>query len=44
MQNTPQMITPNLWFNGNAGEAADFYVSVFPDSHINATENYPNNA
>ncbi len=25
-------ITPNLWFDQNAEEAADFYVSVFPDS------------
>ena len=34
-------ITPNLWFNGNAQEAVDFYVSVFPDSKITATEYYP---
>lgn len=27
-------ITPNLWFDGNAREAAEFYVSIFPDSHI----------
>lgn len=27
-------IVPNLWFDGNAEEAADFYVSVFPDSKI----------
>lgn len=27
-------ITPNLWFDGNAKEAVDFYVSVFPDSKI----------
>jgi len=25
-------ITPFLWFDQNAGEAADFYVSVFPNS------------
>jgi len=37
-----QKITPNLWFNGNANEAADFYVSVFPDSRIVSTSNYPN--
>ncbi len=35
-------ITPNLWFDGNAEEAVDFYVSVFPDSKINATSRYPN--
>lgn len=34
-------ITPNLWFDGNAKEAVDFYVSVFPDSKINATSYYP---
>jgi predicted 3-demethylubiquinone-9 3-methyltransferase (glyoxalase superfamily) len=27
-------ITPNLWFDGQAEEAADFYVSVFPNSRI----------
>lgn len=27
-------ITPNLWFDGNALEAAEFYVSVFPNSRI----------
>jgi predicted 3-demethylubiquinone-9 3-methyltransferase (glyoxalase superfamily) len=27
-------ITPCLWFNGNAEEAASFYVSLLPDSRI----------
>jgi predicted 3-demethylubiquinone-9 3-methyltransferase (glyoxalase superfamily) len=27
-------ITPNLWFDGNAEEAATFYVSLLPDSRI----------
>ena len=27
-------ITPFLWFDGNAEEAADYYVSVFPNSKI----------
>jgi predicted 3-demethylubiquinone-9 3-methyltransferase (glyoxalase superfamily) len=27
-------ITPTLWFDGNAEEAANFYVSVFPDSRV----------
>ena len=27
-------ITPNLWFDGNAEEAAAFYASVFPDSRV----------
>lgn len=39
-----QKITPNLWFDGNAKEAVDFYVSVFPDSKIITTLNYPNSA
>lgn len=29
-----QKITPCLWFEGNAEEAATFYTSVFPDSKI----------
>lgn len=36
-----QKITPNLWFDGNAQEAADYYVSVFPDGKIISTEYYP---
>lgn len=28
----PPKISPFLWFNGNAEEAVDFYVSVFPGS------------
>lgn len=42
-----QKITPNLWFNKNAREAADFYVAAFaafPDSEIISTEYYPNSA
>lgn len=39
-----QKITPNLWFNGNAKEAVDYYVSVFPNSKIISTEYYPKNA
>lgn len=37
-----QKIVANLWFDGNAKEAVDYYVSVFPDSKIISTENYPN--
>jgi predicted 3-demethylubiquinone-9 3-methyltransferase (glyoxalase superfamily) len=29
-----QKITPCLWFDGQAEEAAAFYVSIFPDSGI----------
>jgi predicted 3-demethylubiquinone-9 3-methyltransferase (glyoxalase superfamily) len=32
-------ITPNLWFDGNAREAAEFYVSIFPDSHLDGGMN-----
>ncbi|HSW77744.1 MAG TPA: VOC family protein [Candidatus Chromulinivoraceae bacterium] len=39
-----QKITPNLWFNGNAKEAVDFYISVFPNSEIVATQYYPSSA
>lgn len=39
-----KVITPNLWFDGNAKEAVDFYVSVFPNSKINNIVNYPNSA
>jgi len=30
----PQKITPFLWFDGQAEEAANFYVSVFGDAEI----------
>ena len=39
-----QKIVPNIWFNGNATEAAEFYVTVFPNSKIVTTEYYPNSA
>jgi predicted 3-demethylubiquinone-9 3-methyltransferase (glyoxalase superfamily) len=35
-------ITPNLWFDGNAQEAVDYYLSVFPDSKASTTVYYPN--
>ncbi|MFT4246059.1 MAG: VOC family protein [Micrococcaceae bacterium] len=34
-------MTPNLWFSGNAKEAADYYTSIFPSSEITKTVNYP---
>ncbi len=37
-----QKITPNLWFDGNAREATDFYISVFPDSKLVTSTYYPN--
>jgi predicted 3-demethylubiquinone-9 3-methyltransferase (glyoxalase superfamily) len=33
-------ITPNLWFDTQAEEAAQFYVSVFPNSKITAVTHY----
>jgi predicted 3-demethylubiquinone-9 3-methyltransferase (glyoxalase superfamily) len=33
-------IVPNLWFEGNAVEAAEFYVSVFPNSRITSVIDY----
>lgn len=36
-----QSITPNLWFDGNAQEAVDYYLSVFKGSKIISTMNYP---
>ncbi len=30
----PKSITPNLWFDGKAEEAAEYYCSIFPDSRI----------
>ena len=35
-----QKITPFLWFDGNAEEAARFYVSVFKNSNIVTTARY----
>src|SRR5262245_34695990 len=29
-----QKITPFLWFDANAEEAVNFYVSIFPDSRV----------
>jgi predicted 3-demethylubiquinone-9 3-methyltransferase (glyoxalase superfamily) len=34
-------ITPCLWFDGNAEEAANFYVSLFSDSHVDAVHRAP---
>jgi predicted 3-demethylubiquinone-9 3-methyltransferase (glyoxalase superfamily) len=35
-----QRITPNLWFDTESEEAANFYCSVFPNSKITAITHY----
>jgi len=37
----PDKIAPCLWFDGQAEEAANFYVSLLPDSRIDATHRAP---
>jgi predicted 3-demethylubiquinone-9 3-methyltransferase (glyoxalase superfamily) len=34
-------LTPCLWFDGNAEEAANFYVSLFPDSRVDKVVKAP---
>ena len=36
-----QKITPNLWFNGNGAEGAQFYADIFPDGKVLNTTYYP---
>ena len=40
----PQKITPNLWFDTESEEAADFYVSVFKNSRVVNKTHYTENA
>ena len=35
------VITPCMWFDGEAEEAAKFYVTLFPDSHIDKVVKAP---
>ncbi|KAG8408683.1 hypothetical protein J3458_019704 [Metarhizium acridum] len=37
----PNPLITCLWFDGNAAEAAEYYVSIFPDSKITARQVYP---
>ena len=39
-----QRITTNLWFDGNAEEAANHYCSIFPNSRIVSRANYTENS
>ncbi len=34
MENNVQKIVPHLWYDKEANEAAEFYVSIFPDSKM----------
>ena len=38
---TPSKIVPHLWFADQAVEAANFYVSLFPDSRIDSVTPIP---
>jgi len=38
---TESRITPCLWFDTQAEQAVEFYVSVFPDSRIDAVQRAP---
>ena len=40
MAKVTQRITPFLWFDGRAEEAAKFYVSVFPNSKVVGVSHY----
>lgn len=39
-----QKIVPNLWFDGDAESAAEFYTSVFPRSRVVSVVPYPEGA
>jgi predicted 3-demethylubiquinone-9 3-methyltransferase (glyoxalase superfamily) len=36
-----QKITPSLWYTKDAGEAAKFYASIFPDSRVDRVTQLP---
>jgi predicted 3-demethylubiquinone-9 3-methyltransferase (glyoxalase superfamily) len=38
---TPDKLVPCLWFDGKAEEAANFYSSLLPDSHVDAVHRSP---
>lgn len=37
-------LTTYLWFDGNAREAAEFYVNLFPQSELGSISHYPDDA
>ena len=42
MSKSASKVTPCLWFDGTAEEAANFYASILPDSHVDAVHRAPN--
>ena len=40
MENTMQKITPFLWFNDQAEEAINFYISIFKNSKVVSVSRY----
>ena len=42
MKLAPQKLTPCLWFDTEAEDAAKFYVSIFKDSRIGTVSHYAN--
>ncbi len=41
MQIAAKKLTPCLWFDTQAEDAAKFYVGVFKNSHINRVSRFP---
>lgn len=41
MPNITRKIAPHLWFTDKAEEAAHFYASIFPDSHVDRVTSLP---
>ncbi|MFC6707227.1 VOC family protein [Flexivirga alba] len=41
MATVQSTIKPCLWFHDNAEEAMNFYVGLFPDSHVDGIDRYP---
>jgi predicted 3-demethylubiquinone-9 3-methyltransferase (glyoxalase superfamily) len=38
---TMQRIVPNIWFDHDAAEAAEFYTTIFPEGRVVDTQYYP---
>lgn len=44
MAPTSLKLTTCLWFDGKAEEAAEYYVSIFPNSRVTHVQRYPSDA